>query len=555
MSRPVLTAVNHYCLFPFNHGGSLGIRGLYKALSEWFDINIVAFVVPEYYPQEIYINKHIRIINIPLPEKLKKIQRDMYDEYGMSIDTMFDSSPTVVRHYHEFDEIVNKVKEIAKDSTVVLAEHVFTWNIIKKACGDKHLWYRANNVEYDYKVATWKKLKHTDELLQEVYEIESECCKEAEKILAVSSLEIDRFMELYDLPSDMKFKFMDIHSGYDIDKLTFVLPSERNKISPEYEYTGLFVSSDGEHTRKAADRCIYIAEQCPDIQIVLLGSIGRTYLDKKLPPNVVVTGIVTDEEKRHYLSNCDFALNIMEDGAGINVKMFEYFAFGIPVISTSYGARGIDVHDDKDIVLTNIDELIHTVRGYCNLSIDKKDYIARNALELLQEKYSWRSIGRSIANVIEEMYGVHISEGEVPLEDIDLYQIDEMELEYPSGKFYIRCAGLFGQNCLRIVRKAGLEPEAFIDMDPHIIGTKVQGIPVISVDQFLSECRDSEVIVANAELIDIAADLIKRGFSKNNVYLLITNGFLTRLVGKGKKALSYYDGGIIKQKIFAKVNA
>ena len=57
MGRPEITAVNHYNVFPFNHGGSLGIRGLYKALSEWFDINIITFVVEDVYPDELKISK------------------------------------------------------------------------------------------------------------------------------------------------------------------------------------------------------------------------------------------------------------------------------------------------------------------------------------------------------------------------------------------------------------------------------------------------------------------------------------------------------------------
>ena len=45
MSRPILTAVNHFCIFPFNFGGALAIRGLYKGLSEWFDINIITLYI------------------------------------------------------------------------------------------------------------------------------------------------------------------------------------------------------------------------------------------------------------------------------------------------------------------------------------------------------------------------------------------------------------------------------------------------------------------------------------------------------------------------------
>ena len=550
MSRPVLTAVNHYCLFPFNHGGSLGIRGLYKGLSEWFDINIITFSVPDCYPKELYISKHIRVINIVLPEELTKIQNQMYKKYGMSSSTMVDSSPTVIQWYHKFPEIVDEVRRIAKDSVVVLAEHVFTWNLIKEACSDKHLWYRANNVEYDYKIDTWGKIGCPQDLLQDVYDVERDCCLNAEKILAVSSLEVDRFMRLYDLPSNMQEKFMDIHSGYDVDNLEMVLPSKREKISGEYKYTGLFIASDVPHTRIAAEHCLRIAEQCPDIQIVLLGSIGKAYLGKKLPQNVILTGVVTDEEKKRYLKNCDFALNIMEDGAGINVKMFEYFAFGIPVIATPYGARGINVCDGENIILTNTNDLIEKVRCFCESDMDYKDYIAKNAIKLLREEYSWRSIANAIANEIECMYNVSISKHVVPLEKIALYKIEEQEIYCPVKPFYIRCAGVRGRNCYSAMTHRGLHPMGFVDEDKKYVGKDINGIPVISVEQYMSIHEGTEIIVANVDVVDITVDLLNRGIQAEDISLSIDNGYVTRLMDSKKRDNCYYDGENIKKRIF-----
>ena len=231
MKRPCITAVNHYNVYPFNHGGSLGIRGLYKALSEWFDVNIVTFITHDSYPNETYISKHVKVIPIVLPQRLIDMQYEMYKEYEMSDDTFVDSSPAVIRWYHQFPEIINRIKEISKDSTIVIAEHVFTWNIIKTACPEKHLWYRANNVEYDYKRTTYDAIGCPQDLLQEVYDIEKQCCMEAERILAVSQLEVDRFMDLYRIPESYRHKFMDIHSGYDTDNLEAVMPSNRRTVS------------------------------------------------------------------------------------------------------------------------------------------------------------------------------------------------------------------------------------------------------------------------------------------------------------------------------------
>lgn len=510
MGRPEITAVNHYNVFPFNHGGSLGIRGLYKALSEWFDINIITFVVEDVYPDELKISKHVKVIPIVLPEELIRIQYAMYKEYGMNKGTLIDSSPTVVLWYHKFPQIIERVREIAKNSIVVFAEHVFTWRIVKTACPHKHLWYRANNVEYDYKRTTWDKIGCPGDLLQDTYDIEKECCEECERVLAVSTLEIDRFMELYDLPAQFRKKFVDIRSGYDTDNLRTVMPSNRKKVSQKYSNVGFFITSYTPYGQRAAENCIAIAKECPDLQIIIAGTIKRVFKERLLPENIVFTGVISDEEKEYYLQHCDFALNLLEDGAGINVKMFEYFAFGIPVITTEYGARGIAVNGGQNCVLTRNGHYVEDIRAFCGMTLKEKDRISQNALELLLDQYSWRSLGKRVATEIEGLYNVPIMDYALPLDEIMLYEFLETESYLPEQPFYIRCAGEYGQKCLKFVREMGLEPVAFVDEDDKKTGKIENGVPVISVHQFLEERQGKNIIVAVSfpQIIPITSELI-----------------------------------------------
>lgn len=508
MKRPQLTAVNHYDVFPFNHGGSLGIRGLYKALSEWFDINIITFVTHDYFFDSVSISNHVKVIPIVLPEKLVEIQYKMYTEYHMSEQTLIDSSPTVVRWYHKFPEIIDKVREIAKDSVVVLAEHVFTWNIVKIACQGKHLWYRANNVEYDYKRTTWDKINCPQDLLKETYEIEKECCEKCERILAVSQLEIDRFMQLYNLSEAMRKKFINICSGYDIDNMQEILPKQRTKCSTQYEYSGVFIASDTPSTRVAGNNCILVAKECPNIQIIVVGGVGNVFRGMLLPENFHITGIVSDEEKNYYLQHCDFALNLLEGGAGINVKMFEYFAFGIPVITTKYGARGIEVNSGVNCIITDRNNFVKDIKKFCALSIEEKNNIAKNALELLINKYSWRSLSLIIVKEMKKLYKIDFNNNALPLEEIALYAFEKRESYLPKRKFYIRCAGEWGRNCAKFLKVRGLTPIAFVDEDVEKQGSYIDGIFVISLEQYLQERVDSEIIVAVWQLIDIAAELV-----------------------------------------------
>ncbi len=516
--RPVISAVNHYDVFPFNHGGSLGIRGLYKGLSEWFDVNIITFCTKDKYADRVKISDHVTVIPLVVPEELVKRQNKMFRKYDMTADTLVDSSPAVMRWYHEYPEIVEEIRRICSDSEIVLAEHVFTWRIIKAACPEKHLWYRSNNVEYDYKTKTYEVINQPKDLLDETYELEKECCEQCEKILTVSQLEADRFMDLYGFPESMREKFMDIRSGFDTDNMHTVLPSQREIAESGYEHCGVFIASDTPNALSAADICIDIARDIPSLKIFIVGRIWKFLKDRKdLPENVEVTGLVTDEEKDFYLSHCDFALNPMEGGAGINVKMFEYFAYGIPVITTDYGARGIEVTDGLDCVLTKKGNYTDDTIKFCALPMEEKDQIAKNALKLLEEKYSWRSLAERIVIEIDRMYGTEHLDHRLPLSEIALYQINAEESYLPKRPFCIRCAGNNGRKCLKFLRSKGLEPIAFVEGDESKAGTFVDDVRVITVDEFLKLPDNPEIVVAVWTWMKITSLLINQGVSGDRI--------------------------------------
>jgi glycosyltransferase involved in cell wall biosynthesis len=61
---------------------------------------------------------------------------------------------------------------------------------------------------------------------------------------------------------------------------------------------------------------------------------------------VIATGRVADMAP--YFSAADAGLNPVTWGSGANVKLFEYIAARLPVMSTGFGVRGIDLEADRD---------------------------------------------------------------------------------------------------------------------------------------------------------------------------------------------------------------
>ncbi|MBC7530758.1 MAG: glycosyltransferase [Oligoflexus sp.] len=82
------------------------------------------------------------------------------------------------------------------------------------------------------------------------------------------------------------------------------------------------------------------------IRFLILGSICSS---ARVTDTMIVTGPV--KETYPYFAAADAALNPIQIGSGSNVKIFEYLAARLPVISTLFGTRGTVLEPEQDFVV------------------------------------------------------------------------------------------------------------------------------------------------------------------------------------------------------------
>ena len=117
--------------------------------------------------------------------------------------------------------------------------------------------------------------------------------------------------------------------------------------------------------------------------------------------NVVVPGTVPDLRAR--TAATEIALNPMVSGSGSNIKMFEYLAAGLPVVSTAFGARGAPDPSGSTIVVCECEEFAEHID---RLSSDPRLAQRRRAARKLVEQNSdWSAISASVVAHIEGMTG------------------------------------------------------------------------------------------------------------------------------------------------------
>src|SRR5262249_9540212 len=104
----------------------------------------------------------------------------------------------------------------------------------------------------------------------------------------------------------------------------------------------LFMGSWHGPNLTAVERVFELAERLPGVLFLVVGGAGLAFKNRQVPTNGLMTRALADDEKNILLGAADIALNPVIAGSGSNLKMLDYAAASLPILSTPFGARGFD---------------------------------------------------------------------------------------------------------------------------------------------------------------------------------------------------------------------
>jgi MoaA/NifB/PqqE/SkfB family radical SAM enzyme/glycosyltransferase involved in cell wall biosynthesis len=297
------------------------------------------------------------------------------------------------RDWH-FKYILNSQK-----TDVLVCSH--PWSSLSMCKGENQLFvYDAHNCEY----ALMDQILGSHPLklfiLKEVKKAEADCCKKSDLILVCSEKEKQDFVDIYKIDPRYIHIFPNgSESRLPVSKWEKECAKKELGIGADNK-TIIFV---GAYYRPNTDAARFIvstlAPALKESMFLIVGSVANVFKSEEIPSNVSLLGEVPEARLDLALKSADIAINPMFSGSGINIKMLDYMSFGLPIVTTVCGARGIETNGRQPILISATDKFAENIQMLCSEKGLSKQ-MGEDGRCLVAEHYDWKMLGAGLQQII-----------------------------------------------------------------------------------------------------------------------------------------------------------
>lgn len=126
---------------------------------------------------------------------------------------------------------------------------------------------------------------------------------------------------------------------------------------------------------------------------MIAGCVYSAFDEADLPRNVKLLGYVDDLTLVY--DAVDIGVNPVTSGGGSNVKVPEYFANRLPVITMASGARGIPARDGDGLLIRRLEAFLDAIRRL-STNESERAALAATAYELFTDELNWEHISSDL---------------------------------------------------------------------------------------------------------------------------------------------------------------
>ncbi|MBB3859412.1 glycosyltransferase involved in cell wall biosynthesis/GT2 family glycosyltransferase [Novosphingobium hassiacum] len=382
-------------------GGRLRLLGLYHNLGNNVSSNYVGtYDWPGESYRAHYLSPTLHEIDVPLTTAHFVAADDMARRAGGKnvIDLAFS------RQAHLSPEYVAAARKAVDEARVVVFSHPWIYPLVKDRLRPNQIViYESHNVEGYLRAQLLDDRNPVErEVLEGVIADELECGKRADWILACSHEDLLRFNRLYGFsPAKMRV----VPNG--VMAFAKGMPADADRKAARLKvglntgaFAAIFIGSGyGPNRQAAAFINERLASLCPEVIFIVAGGVGEGMVPTS--GNVIITGQIDDETRDLWYAASDCAVNPMLAGSGTNIKMFDFFSSGLPVISTDIGARGIDTSGQPFLqIVPAVPEAFATALLQLRKDPALRAEMGRAARLCVEDGYSWERISAQLGHFI-----------------------------------------------------------------------------------------------------------------------------------------------------------
>ncbi len=395
--RPRLVVVSTFPLYPPTSGGQLRSFHLYGELTSDFDVVVVSQTSSRGTASTTELRPGMVEHVVPRTREHERAEVDYEVEVGIPVTDIVAARLTALTPAY------GRTLAAALDGAVgVLLAHPFLAPVVAGLGTGVPMIYDAHNCELALKAQVLPAVAATRGLLDEVRRAEALATEQSRLVLCVSDQDREALERAYHVPPG---RFVAAPNGTDLGTVHLVGPDERRRRRDRWltaharaggaplRALAVFIGSWHEPNNAAAQEIVAVARELPDVGFLMVGSHVGALAGVPMPDNVLTVGVVPDRVKQVLLGIADVALAPLTTGSGTNLKVVEYLAAGLPVVSTPLGLRGLALPAGAAVV-AEVEDFARAVRAVIDdpPSAQAVDRVA----EAVRGAYDWRVIARGV---------------------------------------------------------------------------------------------------------------------------------------------------------------
>ena len=367
--------------FPVIGGDRLRIYKICKELSKHYDLTLLSLCdkreeLNYEYDREVFSSVHRVYLS-----KKKSILNVIF--------SLFSNTPLQIGYYKS-KEFEDKLKQLLPEHSATLSHLIRVGDYVKEN-KDINFLEMTDAISLNY-----KRVKEKASLLSLktfVYSFEQKRLERYERTInnkfSLTTLvsQVDSDYLYPDRPNNV------LVCGNGVDAVS--LPFSERKIAKDKKITLVFIGNlyslqnmDG--VRWFTKEVLPFLNKHGNFEFKVIGRItdkDKSWLESQ--PGVVVTGEVdsiTYAAADGHIGVCPIRL-----GVGIQNKVLEYMALGLPCISSTVGFEGLGAEEGKEIYVANTKEEYLRVLNYFITNLDKYTETALVAKKFIGENFSWEA--------------------------------------------------------------------------------------------------------------------------------------------------------------------